>query len=127
MIAQSTADQAPHWFQEGFAQRIEMRSFHANAFNMYDDAKLLPLSLLDSVLQSSPDPELISAAYIIAQTNIRFMEAKYGRGSLQRFMTAFREGATTEEAVQRVCGKSLTELELELRQWGRSGQRVFAN
>lgn len=126
MIAQSTADQAPHWFQEGFAQRIELRPYHANSFNMYDDAKLLPLSLLDPVLQSSPDPELISAAYIIAQTDIRFLEEKYGRGSLQRFMTAFREGASTEEAVQRVCGKSLEQLELELRQWGRS-RRVFAN
>ncbi|MDP9190649.1 MAG: hypothetical protein M3P06_02990 [Acidobacteriota bacterium] len=127
MIAQSTSDQAPHWFQEGFAQRIELRPYHANAFNMYDDARMLPLSLLDPVLLSSPDSEMISAAYIIAQTNIRFLEAKYGRGSLQRFMTAFREGANTEEAVRRVCGKSLTELELELRRWGRSSQRVFAN
>jgi tetratricopeptide (TPR) repeat protein len=127
MIAQSTGDQAPHWFQEGFAQRIEVTPYHANAFNMYDDAKLLPLALLDPVLERSPDPELISAAYIIAQTDIRFLEEKYGRGSLQRFMTAFREGATTEEAVQRVCGKSLEALEVELRQWGRAQQRVFAN
>ena len=127
MIAQATLDQAPRWFQEGFARRIEERSFHENAFNMYDDAKLLPVSLLDAVLGRSPDPELISAAYIIAQTDIRFFEQKYGRASLQKLMAAFREGATTEEAVQRVCGKPLAEVEVELRQWGRASQRVFAN
>lgn len=127
MIAQATADQAPRWFQEGFAKRIETRSFHENAFNMYDDTKLLPVSLLDAVLGSSPDPELISAAYIIAQTDIRFFEQKYGRASLQRFLNAFREGATTEEAVQRVCGKPLPAVELELRQWGRGAQHVFTN
>ncbi|HJQ37338.1 MAG TPA: hypothetical protein VKB93_09375 [Thermoanaerobaculia bacterium] len=127
MIAQATADQAPHWFHEGFARRIEARSFHENAFNMYDDAKLLPISLLDAVLRSSPDPELISAAYIVAQTDIRFFETKYGRGALQRFLAAFREGATTEEVVRRVCGKSLEEVEVELRNWGRREQRVFTN
>jgi tetratricopeptide (TPR) repeat protein len=125
MIAQATADQAPRWFQEGFAQRIEERPHHTNAFNMYDDAKLVPLSLLDAVLGGSPDPEMIGAAYIIAQTDIRFIEARYGRGALQKLMNAFRDGATTEEAIRRVCGKSLAEFEHELRQWGRSGNHVF--
>jgi tetratricopeptide (TPR) repeat protein len=127
MIAQATADQAPRWFQEGFAKRLETRSFHENAFNMYDDAKLLPISLLDAVLGSSPDPELISAAYVIAQTDIRFFEQKYGRASLQKLMTAFREGGTTAEAIERVCGKPLASVELELRQWGRGSQRIFTN
>lgn len=125
MIAQSTADQAPRWFQEGFAQRVQKSDYHGNAFNMYEDKNLLPLALLDPVLHGSPDPQMIGAAYIVAHTDIRFIEAKYGRGALQRFMAAYREGATTAEAVRRVCGKSMSELEVELRAWGRAESRVF--
>jgi tetratricopeptide (TPR) repeat protein len=125
MIAQATADQAPRWFQEGLAQRIENRPFFANAFNTYDDSRLIPISLLDSVLGRSPDPSMITAAYIVAQTDIRYLEEKYGRGGLAKLMAAFREGAHSDEALRRVTGKSLEEVELELRQWGRAEQRVF--
>lgn len=127
MIAHATNDQAPHWFQEGFAQRVQGSSFNANAFNMYDDDKFLPLVLLDPVLTGSPDPEMIGAAYLVAQTDIRYIEAKYGKAGLQKIMAAFRGGATTEEAIRAVAGTPLTEFEIDLRKWGRSEQRVFAN
>ena len=42
-------------------------------------------------------------------------------------MAAFRGGATTEEAIRAVAGTPLTEFEIDLRKWGRSEQRVFAN
>jgi len=125
MVAQATDDQAPRWFQEGLAQRIEQRDYHANAFNMYDDAKLIPMALLDPVLAGSADPEMVGAGYITAQTNIRFFEDRFGRTSLHRLMAAFREGATMEDAVRRATGKSLAEVELELRAWGRGTRRVF--
>ncbi len=127
MIAQATSDHAPRWFQEGLAQRIELRQFHENAFNMYDDDRLLPVPLLDPVLRASPDPEMISAAYIIAQTNVRFIETRYGRGAVVKMMDAYRDGATTEEAITRACGKSIAEYELDLRHWGHSEKRVFEN
>jgi hypothetical protein len=127
MIAHATSDQAPHWFQEGYAQRVQGSRHNANAFNMYDDEKYLPLVLLDPVLTGSPDPEMIGAAYVVAQTDIRYIEAKYGKAGLQKIMAAFRSGATTEEAIRAVSGKPLTEFEQDLRQWGRSEQRVFEN
>jgi tetratricopeptide (TPR) repeat protein len=128
MIAHATADQAPRWFQEGFAQRVQGGSpYSPNAFNMYEDDKLLPLALLDAVLSGSPDPELVGAGYVVAQTEIRFFEAKYGRTAMPKMMAAFREGATTEEAIRAVCGKSLPEVEQELRVWGRSEHHVFEN
>lgn len=125
MIAQATADQAPRWFQEGLAQRIELATHHENAFNMYDDDKLLPLALLDPVLRASPDPDMIGAAYIVAHTDVRYIEARHGRAGLQKMMDAFRDGATTAEAVERVCGKSLAQFDTDLRAWGRGEQRVF--
>jgi hypothetical protein len=127
MIAQATSDHAPRWFQEGLAQRIELRQFQENAFNMYDDHKLLPVPLLDAVMQGSPDPEMISAAYIIAQTNVRFIEIKYGRPAVAKIMAAYREGANTNEAIQAATGRSITEYELELREWGRGAKHVFEN
>lgn len=125
MIAHATGDQAPHWFQEGYAQRVQGSRYSANAFNMYEDDRFLPIVLLDPVLTGSPDPEMIGAAYVVAQTDIRFIEAKYGRSGLQKIMTEFREGATTEEAILEVFGKPISEVEQELRQWGRSERRIF--
>ena len=127
MIAHATGDQAPRWFHEGFAQRVQGSRYTANAFNMYDDDKLLPLALLDAVLSGSPDPEMIGAAYIVAQTDIRFIEAKQGRAGLHKMLAAFRAGATTEEAIRTVFRKPMPEVERELREWGRSESRVFEN
>ncbi|HUP60631.1 MAG TPA: hypothetical protein VNA69_09460 [Thermoanaerobaculia bacterium] len=125
MMAQATNDQAPRWFQEGLAQRIELAVHHRNAFNMYDDDRLLPVSLLDAVLHASPDPEMVAAAYIVAQTDIRYIESKYGKGALHTMLDAFRDGATTEEALRRVTGKPIAAFETELRAWGRTERRVF--
>jgi hypothetical protein len=127
MISQATNDQAPHWFQEGLAQRVEMRDFHANAFNMYDDNHLIAMSLLDPVLRTSSDPEVISEAYIESQTVIRYVEATYGEAGVKKLLESFRTGATTDDAVQQLTGKSLTEFDTNLRTWGRSGARVFEN
>ncbi|PYQ31909.1 MAG: hypothetical protein DMF56_02080 [Acidobacteria bacterium] len=126
MIAQATNDQAPHWFQEGLAQRIEQRPYHENAFNMYEDDRLLPVTLLDAALKGSPDPEMIGAAYIVSQTDIRYIEARYGKAGVRKLLDAFREGQTTEQALTTLSGKPVAQFESELRAWGRSERRVFA-
>jgi len=127
MISQATNDQAPHWFQEGLAQRIEMRPYHANAFNMYEDNRLIAMSLLDPVLKMSSDPDVISEGYIESQTVIRYIEATYGEAGVKKMLDSFRSGATTEEAIQQLTGKSLAEFDVNLRSWGRAGARVFEN
>jgi tetratricopeptide (TPR) repeat protein len=127
MLAQATNDAAPHWFQEGLAQRVEMVEIHRNAFNMYDDERLLSVSLLDAVLRGSPDPEMIGEAYIVSQTIIRYVEAVYGRQGIAKLIAAFRDGATTEEAIQRLSGESVAEFDTRLRAWGRAGLKIFEN
>jgi hypothetical protein len=118
MIAQATADQAPHWFQEGLAQRVEMVPYHRNAFNTYDEGRMFTLALLEPILTRSPDPEMIKQGYILSQTMIRFIEKRYGSGAIEKFLTAFRSGATTEEAIRSVTGLSSAQFDRELRQWG---------
>jgi hypothetical protein len=127
ILAQATRDQAPHWFQEGMAQRIEMVPYHANAFNMYDDQKLLAVSLLDATLRGSRDPDMITEAYIVSQTVIRFIEAKYGERGLLTMIASFREGGTTEDAIRAMTGRGIGDFDREFRAWGRAEQRVFEN
>jgi len=125
MIAQKTKDQAPHWFQEGLAQRIEMKDHSPNAFNMYTDDRLLAVTLLDSVLRGAPDPDMISEAYVEAQTIIRYIEAKYGKAGVARMMESFRNGATTDEAIQQLSGGSVAQFDTDFRAWGRTSSKVF--
>lgn len=127
MIAQATNDQAPRWFQEGLAQRVEMRPYHENAFNMYEDNRLLAISLLDPVLGGSPDPDMIGEGYVVSQTLIRFIESKYGPAGINKLLASFRAGATTQDALQQLSGLGLPEFDGQLRAWGHSGQRVFDN
>ena len=127
MIAQATNDQAPHWFHEGLAQRIEMRPFHANAFNMYTDDRLIAVSLLDPVLTKSPDSGMISEGYIESQTIIRYIEAVYGEAGVRKMIEAYRDGATDEDAIRRLTGQSPADFDTKLRVWGRSASRVFEN
>jgi tetratricopeptide (TPR) repeat protein len=127
MIAQASNDQAPRWFQEGLAQRVEMREYHRNAFNMYEDDRLIAVSLIDAVLSGSPDPGMITEGYIESQTLIRYLEASKGEKSVPAMIAAFRAGATTEEAIQQVTGLSMADFDLKLREWGRSRSGVFEN
>jgi hypothetical protein len=127
MIAQATNDQAPHWFHEGLAQRIEMVPYQPNAFNMYDDNRLLSVSLIDDIVTGSPDPDMIGEAYIESQTIIRFIEATYGPGGVGKLIAAFRDGATTDEAIARLANTTVADFDTKLRAWGRSGRKVFEN
>jgi hypothetical protein len=127
MIADATNDQAPRWFHEGLAQRVEMRDFHPNALNMYDDNRLLAMSLLDSVMDGSPDPDMIGEAYIEAQTVIRYLETAYGPKAIPTMLNAFRDGATSEEAIQKVAHTDLGGLDIKFRAWGHTGSKVFTN
>jgi tetratricopeptide (TPR) repeat protein len=127
MIAQATNEQAPHWFHEGLAKRAEMIDYHPNAFNMYEDDKLLSVSLLDAVLRGSPDPGMIQESYIESQTVIRFIEAAYGPAGIPTMLKAFRDGATTEEAIFKLTGLTMAQFDVKLHDWGRSGAKVFEN
>lgn len=127
MIAQATNDQAPHWFQEGLAQRVEMVQYKANAFNMYEDDRLLSVSVLDAVLRGSPDPEMIGEAYIVAQTIIRFIEAAYGQKGIDTMLASYRDGLTTDEAIHKLSGLSVADFDAKLRVWGRTGTKIFEN
>ncbi|HSP33927.1 MAG TPA: hypothetical protein VLU46_06395, partial [Thermoanaerobaculia bacterium] len=125
MIAQATNEQAPRWFQEGLAQRVEMVGMMRNAFNMYDESRLLAFSLLDPVMGYSPDPEMIGEGYLVSEAAIRYIESRYGKAGLAKLMQEFKAGATTEEAIRALSGTEIAQFDRDFRQWGRAEQRVF--
>jgi len=127
VLAQATNDHAPAWLQEGLAQRIEMVPYHANAFNMYEDERLIAVSLLDAVLNGSVDPDMIGEAYIESQTLVRYVEAAHGKGGVQKLVSAFKAGADDEEAIRQLSGKSVAAFDMAFRAWGRAAKTVFEN
>lgn len=108
LLAQATNDNAPRWFQEGVATRMELLDSHANAFATTPQGLVLPVTLLDATLERNADP----ATYVVAQTFIRFLEDRYGSDAIARIAAGLARGEET------VLGKSLDELNVEFRQWG---------
>jgi tetratricopeptide (TPR) repeat protein len=120
MLAQATNDQAPRWFQEGLAQRIEMKEHATNAYRIYEEEKLIALSLLDATMRGSPEPAIVAEAYAQSETAVHFIEAKYGTAGIAKMMAAFRDGLTTEQAISRLTGKSVADFDGALRLWARN-------
>lgn len=127
MLAQATNDQAPHWIHEGLAQRMQMIPYSPNAFNMYEDDKLLAVSVLDAVLTTSRDSDMVGAAYIVSQTFVRYLEQRVGEAGMRALIAKFAAGATTAEAIEAVCGAPLADVDAAFRTWGRTEKRVFEN
>jgi hypothetical protein len=127
MLAQATNDQAPRWMHEGLAQRVEMVPYSANAFNMYEDDKLLAVSVLDAVLGTSRDGDMVGAAYIVSETFVRYLEQNHGEAGVKAVIAKYAQGATTEDAIAAVAGRPLADVDASFRKWGRAEKRVFQN
>ena len=125
LIAQRTRDQAPRWFHEGLAQRVESIQFKRNPFNMYEPEKLMAFGLVDDVVTYSPDPSMIGQGYLVAHALVRYIEHRYGAAGLGRMLDAFDAGATTDEAIETLSGGRLADFEAAFSEWGRD--QVFEN
>lgn len=114
ILAQATGGNAPRWFQEGVATRMELVQTQENVFRSTANAVVLPVALLDAVMEKSADPE----AYVVAQTFIRFLEDTYGESAIATLTTDFAKGAGTDDALTRLTGKSIDAINTDFRQWG---------
>ncbi|HEV8269437.1 MAG TPA: hypothetical protein VGR00_14425, partial [Thermoanaerobaculia bacterium] len=118
MIAEATGDRAPHWFQEGLAQHVEMRRFRANHLPDYDRrGTLLALPVIDEALRSFPDPQMTEVAYEECDWTIGFIETRWGVEGIHRILEAFHDGATTEEALPRALGVSVAAFQNLFLKW----------
>ncbi|MGZ8832401.1 MAG: peptidase MA family metallohydrolase [Thermoanaerobaculia bacterium] len=127
MLAQATNDQAPHWFQEGLAQLIEMKDFIPNAFTNYDKNKVFAMTLLDPILTDAGEPAMMSQAYLQSQTTLKYIHMKYGQRGVTAMISAFHDGATTEAAIKKLSGQELPDFDKQLRVWASTAVQVFEN
>ena len=76
---------------------------------------------------TSRDPDMVGAAYIVSQTLIPFIEAKYGPGGVRKMLDSYASGATAMDAIPALAGTGVAEFNTAFRQWGKSEKRVFEN
>ncbi len=123
VLAQATHDNAPRWFQEGVAARMELVPRQENAFATTPNALVLPVTLLDAVMERSADPD----TYVVAQTFIRFLEDRYGANAIAQLANEFAKGTNSDDALMKLAGKSLDALNADFRQWGFHHNGEFVN
>jgi hypothetical protein len=126
LVAQATGDNAPRWFQEGVAQRLELQG-HTNAFYNRSPDLVLPVPLLDAVMENAIDPYTVEHGYSVAQTFVRFLEASYGEHAITTLIAEFAKGRNTDDALLALTGKPLDDLNRDFRQWGFRNNANFAN
>lgn len=114
ILSQATGDNAPRWFQEGVASRMELVPRHENAFRDTPHELVLPVTLLDAVMEKNAD----ASAYVVAQTFIRFLEDRYGDDAIATLATEFARGTNSDDALLKLAGKPLEALNADFRQWG---------
>jgi hypothetical protein len=125
VVAQATGDNAPRWFQEGVAQRMELVERQENIFQVQRDQQFLAFDLIGPTMTSSIDPLAIGQAYTIAETFIHFLEDRYGAAAVTKMMTEFGAGHDTTEAILAVTGKSIPDVDREFRSWGTTHAEAF--
>ena len=117
MITEATADRAPHWFQEGLAQHVEMPQSINPIAGYKSTGSLLSFPLIETVLRSFAAPRFVPVAYDESRWVLHFIENRYGVRGIHRLLDAFRDGLTTEEALAQVTGLSIAEFDHEVWDW----------
>ena len=117
MIAERTGSRAPHWFQEGLAQHVEMLQEGVNPIQGYRDKdNLLGFPLLEPAI-GSLSPSLIAIGYDESRWTLHYVEHRYGRAGIHRLLDAFNAGKTTDEAIA-TLGTSTVQFDHDLWEWG---------
>ncbi|HEV7503916.1 MAG TPA: hypothetical protein VGS07_03300 [Thermoanaerobaculia bacterium] len=117
MIAERTGDRAPHWFQEGLAQHVEMVQENVNPIQGYrDKSNLLGFPLLEPAI-GSLSPALIAIGYDESRWTLHYVEHRYGRAGIHRLLDAFNAGKTTDQAIA-TLGTTTAQFDHDVWQWG---------
>jgi len=127
LLAQATGDNAPRWFQEGTAQRMELVPVHPNPFASTAAEQVLPVSLLDAMMENATDTYALEHGYHVAHAFIRFLESRNGNRAIATLAAEFAKGKNTDDALLAVTGKSVDDLNQEFRAWGFANSGPFTN
>jgi hypothetical protein len=118
LVAQATDDRAPHWFQEGLAQHLEMRRFRPNHVGFYrESGRALSIPALEEVLRGLPDWSLVEEAYQEAEWMVYYLEMRHGAAGVRKMLLAFRDGLSSEDAFPRAVGVTMADFTRDFFAW----------
>lgn len=118
MIADATGDRAPRWFHEGLAQHVEMVQDDVNPIRGYRaKGNLLGFPLIEPAI-GSYSGALATIGYDEARWAVHYIEKRHGRAGIQKLLTAYRDGKTTDEALTSALGTRMSDFDRALWEWG---------
>lgn len=108
-----TEHRVPRWVSEGLAVHEERGArdgwggdVSPGFLHAYRSGRLLPVSDLNDGFVRPEYPEQIGYSYYQASLVFELIEREWGFGAIRRMLTAFRDGATSGQAIERVLGMS---------------------
>lgn len=123
LIADASADRAPHWLQEGLAQLAEPGRRDANPIAaMKDRGAWLAFPLIEGALSGMATDKLAQQGYDEALWAAVYLQSTRGRQIFGRLLAAYRREASEEEIFRRELGLTPAQLDAALVAWGRSGK-----
>lgn len=104
----------PRWFEEGLAMVASgERDLEDRAWGFWIGLTATRTSLEEINRLFSEDPPSVQKAYLLAEALVRYLMASFGPDTPRRILSERANGASFEDAVQSVTGRSLRELESE--------------
>jgi hypothetical protein len=126
VVAQAADGNAPFWFAEGLARRMELVERQGSIFQDRP-GHVAAISVLEAELEAPVDRKSLSEEGEEAATLVRFLQDRYGASSVNALIASYKTGATSDEAFQAVMKKDTTEIDREFRAWGITHSAAFVD
>lgn len=121
-----TANRVPRWVSEGLSVYEERRArtgWGADAtpslVAAWKAGQLRPVSQLNNGFLRPRYPEEVGLSYALASYVCEMVEAEYGIAGIRRFLQAFREGKSANEAFEIVAGTGIAAFDAKFDAWFR--------
>jgi len=119
LIAGQTRDQAPHWFQEGLAEHIEMGTGRVNPLpDLAKTNRALSFPTLEPILSGFAEPQLVDLGYSEAAWTLQFIESRWGVKAIHAMLNAYAAGKTTDQALLAATRLTPADFDRALWKWG---------
>ena len=122
IILQKTNYKTSRWFTEGISTRDESDN-HGNWRNLFSSAgekdRLLALEKLEAGFIRPKYAAQVPTSYYQAAITCRYIEEKYGFDAMLKIVEQYKQGKKTETVIPEVCGKTLKELNKDLKEYYR--------
>ncbi len=117
LVESPLASPLPRWLDEGLAMYAEGELPARNALALEEAIREDKLISVRSLSGYVGDPEKVDLFYAEAYSLVEFLLKEYGKEKMHELLNEFASGATQEEALEKVYGLSLDELDARWREY----------